>query len=302
MWSNSDKVRPMARLLPALCAAVVLLIFPSCSSHKEKETDLLTFPLRGEVVGIDTAKGVVTVSHHEIPNYMAAMTMPFRVKNHALLNGVHVGDSVHATLAVSRVESWLETLTVLGPGVAPRTLSADELLMQKVFRTGEPIPDESLVNQDNRPVRFSQYRGQVLVVTFIYTRCPLPDFCIRMSNNFSKLQQSLDADPALKGKWHLLSISFDPKNDRPEVLKRYGLSYGADFASWELATDPDTSGPTVSRIADGFGLMYAPDGGLFSHNLRTAIIAGDGTLTKVISGNDWSPDEVAGEVREMVMR
>jgi len=109
------------------------------------------------------------------------------------------------------------------------------------------------MNQDGREIRFSQFHGKAIAVTFIYTRCPLPDFCIRMSTHFAALQKALENDPSMNGRWHLLSISFDAKFDRPAVLKRYAESYGADAAAWDFLTDPDTSGERVRRIADGLG-------------------------------------------------
>ena len=283
-------------LLAAMATSII-----ACSKKEEKQTDIATFPLRGQVVDIDTAGRTVTISHHDIPNYMRAMTMPFKVKNPTLLNSVAVGDSVLATLAVSRVESWLETLTVLGPGVSARTLSAQDLVQEKLFSVGETFPDEALLNQDSRTIRFNDYRGKVLAITFIYTRCPLPDYCIRMSSHFAAIQKALGADESLNGKWHLLTVSFDPKVDRPEVLQRYARSYGADFRTWDFATDPDTAGSTIMRIAEGLGLMYAEDEGLFDHNLRTAIVDRDGTLVEVIKGNEWTPEEVAARMKGLIL-
>ncbi|HXG37150.1 MAG TPA: SCO family protein, partial [Bacteroidota bacterium] len=225
-------------------AVVVLVSLGGCSKNEEKktarttqaggQTDLVTFPLKGEVVAIDTAKLRVTIAHEEIPDYMKAMTMPFKVKDPGLLKNIQVGDSVQGTLAVSRTESWLETLAVVGSDQEKQALTADEIQFHRLFKEGEPLPDFSFVNQDGKRVRFSDFRGKVLAFTLIYTRCPLPDFCIRMSEYFSRIQRALSKDPSLRGKWHLLSISFDPQNDTPEVLKKYGKNYGADFSTWDF--------------------------------------------------------------------
>ena len=274
-----------------------LLLGLGCA--KNRETDLVTFPLRGEIVRIDSAKLTVTVSHQAIPNYMNAMTMPFKVHDAGLLRPLAVGDSIQATLAVSRTESWLEGIAVVGKGETPAPLSADQIITARVFKTGEPFPDVSLINQDGKTVRLSSFRGTVLALTFIYTRCPLPDFCIRMSNQFARIQKSLKGDGAMIGKWHLLSVSFDPKFDRPAVLKRYAAEYGADFSTWDFVTDPDTSGPVIRRLADGLGLEYSEDEGLIDHNLRTVIIDGEGKLVKVFTGNEWKPEDVAAEIRKL---
>ncbi len=283
------------RILPLIFFLAILA--PGCA--KVTSTDLVTFPLRGEVVRIDSTLLRLTVSHQAIPNYMNAMTMPFKVHDAGVLRGLAVGDSIQATLAVSRTESWLEKITVVGKGETPPTLTADQIITARVFRTGEPFPDESLLNQDGKRISLSAFRGKVVALTFIYTRCPLPDFCIRMSNQFARIQKTLQGDGTLAGKWHLLSVSFDPKFDRPAVLKRYAGEYGADFSTWDFLTDPDTLGPVIRRLADGLGLEYSEDEGLIDHNLRTVIIAPDGTLQKVITGNEWKPEEVAAEIRRL---
>ncbi|HEX9007619.1 MAG TPA: SCO family protein, partial [Bacteroidota bacterium] len=205
---------------------------------------------------------------------------------------VAVGDSVGATLAVSRTESWLEALAVLGPGETPAALPADQVKLARVLREGEEVPDAAFLNQDGGTVHISDFRGKSLALTFIYTRCPLPDFCIRMSQQFADIQKILQGNRALEGKWHLLSISFDPGFDRPAVLKSYGRNYGADFRNWDFLTDPDAGGATLIRFAEPFGLSYEPSEGLFEHNLRTAFIDKGGRLVRLINGNEWKAVEV----------
>jgi protein SCO1/2 len=290
-------IRPLSLKIVALLSFTSLLL-GSCGKNEEKQTDLVTFPLRGEVVGIDTARHVVTIAHEAIPNYMNAMVMPFKVKDLALLRDIAIGDSVGATLAISRTESWLETLHLLRKGEKVEATPAEEIEFRHLFHEGEPLPDATFVNQDGASVRLSDFNGKVIVLTFIYTRCPLPDFCIRMSEHFRKLQKLLGGESALSGKWHLFSVSFDPKYDRPPVLKQYGRNYGADFSTWDFVTDPDTSGQTLQRFAEGFGLTYVPEEGTFTHNLRTAILDKNGKLVKVIVGNEWKPEEVIKDMRE----
>jgi len=289
--------------LPPILLVWASLLLLSCSKEDEKQTDLVTFPLRGKVVSVDTAKLQVMISHAEIPNYMMAMTMPFKIKDPALLSELEPGDSVQGTLAVSRIESWLETLSIIGKGEAPNVLSAGDVIFKRLFKKGDSLPDETLINQEGHRIRFSDYRGTVLALTFIYTRCPLPEFCIRMSDHFAKLQRSLTRDRSLDGKWHLLTISFDPKFDTPKVLKDYGNTYGADFSTWDFLTDPDSSGQAITQIADGLELTVEDDeGGLIAHNLRTVLIDQQGKLANVIKGNEWTPEEVAAEMREMISR
>lgn len=286
-----------------LFASVTLVAFCilSCSKQEQKQTDLVTFPLKGEVVEIDTAKNRVMIAHEEIPNYMMAMTMPFKVKNPALLKGLQVGDSIRGTLAVSRTESWLETITVIGKGEAPDPQLVAGAITARMLKTGDALPNDAYLNQDGKRIRFTDFTGKAVAVTFIYTRCPLPDYCIRMSTHFAKLQKLLAKERSLDGKWHLLTISFDPKFDAPRVLKEYGKSYNADFATWDFLTDPDTSGRTIMKLADGLGLAYENDeGGLIAHNLRTVLVDAEGRITKVLQGNEWTPEEVAAEIRRLM--
>ncbi len=278
-----------------LTLAISLLFF-SCGKEEIKETDLVTFPLTGKVISIDTTDQRVMIAHDEIPNYMMAMTMPFKVKDRHLLDGVAPGDSVVGTLAVSRTESWLETLQSVGSGEPINTLSADDILLRRLFKTGDRLPDHPLTNQSGRKIRFSDFRGKVVALTFVYTRCPLPDFCIRMSDHFARVQRSLASDRSLRGKWHLVTISFDPKFDTPAVLKSYAETYGADLTTWDFVTD---SLSTIMTLTDGFGLSFADDQGLIAHNLRTAILDREGKLVRVIKGNEWTVDDVVDDMRSL---
>ncbi len=278
---------------------LALLFLSACTQKKEeKTTDLTTFPLRGQVVRVMPNEHRIMISHGEIPNYMPAMTMPFKVKDTTFLTLVHPGDSVLATLAVNRTESWLASISVLGKSQTPKVLSANEILLKELFREGEPIPDVPFVDQDNRTVHLNASKGQVVALTFIYTRCPLPDFCIRMSDNFAKIQKSLKQDASLNGKWHLFSITFDPDFDKPAILKEYGKTYGADFSDWDfLVTDKKS----LQKIADGFDLTYQPDeGGLIAHTLRTVLLDKQGNLVAVLKGNDWSASDVANRIRQLI--
>lgn len=272
----------------------------SCTENEKKSVDLVTFPLRGEVVEIDTARNRLMVAHEEIPNYMMAMTMPFKVKNRALLYDLQVGDTITATLAVSRTESWLETITVVGKGTAEDPQLVAGAIMARMLKVGDTLPNDVYINQDGRRIRFSDFKGKAVALTFIYTRCPLPDYCILMSNNFARVQKLVAKDRSLENKWHLITISFDPRFDSPRVLKEYGKSYGADFTSWDFVTDPDTLGATIMKLADGLGLTYENDeGGLIAHNLRTVILDKEGKIAKVLQGNEWKAEEVADQLRTL---
>ncbi len=280
----------------SLCLSIVIFL-AGCSKKQDNgsTTEIKTFPLKGEVVRIMPDEHRIMIAHQEIPNYMKAMTMPFKVKDTTLLSMVHPGDSVVATLAVSRVESWLETISVLGKGEPPKVLTGNEVLLKKLVMEGQPIPDVEFTNQDGKKIHLSAYKGKVLAFTFIYTRCPLPDFCIRMSDNLSKIEKSLKKDASLNNTWHLFSITFDPDFDKPNILKAYGETYGADFSDWDFLVTDKLS---LQKFADGFDLTYQPDeGGLIAHTLRTIIVDQKGNLVRILKGNDWSPNQIANSIR-----
>jgi protein SCO1 len=287
---------PVQTLSTLLVSLTFLLL--SCSKPEQKPIDLVTFPLKGEVVAIDTVKHKLMVSHEEIPNYMDAMTMPFKVKNLELLKSVQVGDSIQGVLAVSRTESWLETFTVSGRGEPPTTRLTEETILARMFKEGESLPVVELTNQDGNKIHFGDFKGRAFALTFVYTRCPLPDFCIRMSNHFAKIQKLLNKDKSLDGKWHLISISFDPKFDTPKVLKNYGQSYRADLATWDFVTGDQA---TIMKLTNGLGLSLSDDeGGLIAHNLRTVLLDKEGKIAKVIQGNEWTPEEVVDAMKKII--
>jgi protein SCO1/2 len=270
----------------------------SCTRNEDKPTDLVTFPLKGEVVAIDTARKRLTVAHEEIPDYMMAMTMPFKVKDPELLRSVTIGDTIQGVLAVSRTESWLETFTVTGKGEAPSSTLVEGAILARILNEGDALPPVEFTNQDGKKIFLNNFKGRALTLTFIYTRCPLPDFCILMSNHFAKVQKSLSRDKALDGKWHLVTISFDPAFDTPRVLKSYGQSYRADFSTWDFITSDEAS---IRTLADGLGLTLSDDeGGLIAHNLRTVVLNKEGRIAKIIQGNEWKPEEVVDAVRKIV--
>ena len=245
------------------------------------------YDLKGKVVAVNKSDHTATIAHEDIKGYMPAMTMPFKIKSDADLEMLGAGDQVTGTLVVDDVESWVE-ITAIVEG--PVTIS------QNVDVPGEPkpgtdVPDFGLVNQDGKRIHLAQYRGRALALTFIYTRCPMPDQCTLMSNNFAAIDQELQKQPDVYAKTHLLTISFDPEYDSPKVLRSYGASHSGrytdeTFQHWEFATgSPDE----VKGIAQFFGLRYFHDTesgqDQVIHSLRTVLIGPDGKLFKLYRGN-----------------
>ncbi|MDX6288406.1 MAG: hypothetical protein QOH42_205 [Blastocatellia bacterium] len=259
------------------------------------------YPIKGKVVAVDTNDRTITISHDDIVGYMPAMTMPFKIKNDADLQMVKPGDQVTGTLVVDDLSSWVEIASIV-EGAPP--------ILQNVDVPGEPkpgteVPDFGLVNQDGKRIHLSQYRGKTLLLTFVYTRCPQPDQCTLMSNNFAAIDQALQKQPETYDKTHLLTISFDPDYDTPKVLRSYGASHTGrysdeTFQHWEFASGTKDE---VKGVAQFFGLRYYHDTESNDeeviHSMRTAIVGADGKVFKLYRGNDWKPDEILGELRSL---
>ncbi|MFY9611460.1 MAG: copper-binding protein [Blastocatellia bacterium] len=258
------------------------------------------YPVKGKVVNVDKRGSAVTVAHEAIPGYMDAMTMPFKLKDPALLDVMADGDRLQAMLVVSGTRSWLEEVVVVREEADTNMNSAGSLEP----RPGDDVPDFALVNQDGKRITVRQYRGRALVVTFIYTRCPLPDYCPLMTAHFGDLEKALATEPALYAKTHLLSITVDPEYDTPQVLRKYGakeMTGGEEtrqppFAHWELATG---SKEQVKAVATYFGMQYWREGDQIIHSLRTAVIGPDGNLVKLYPGNEWKPEDILSELHRI---
>lgn len=278
-----------------------VLFFAACGKTEQAKIaspDARHFTLKGKVIAVDKAKKKVTVAHEAIPNYMDAMTMEFPVRDDFVLKDLTKDADIRADLIVDKDSFWLENFAITA---APNPNQTAPPVNENFVQIGSVVPDFTLTNQDGKQISLKDFRGKALAITFIYTRCPLPDYCILMSKNFSDLANQLRDAPDVKDKIRLLSISFDPENDTPQKLKEYGLGYlgkGAptDFTVWQLATGTDAQ---VKKIADFFGLRYETDDSdrtQINHSLRTVVIAPDGKVQKVFSGNDWTTDELLKEL------
>jgi protein SCO1/2 len=259
--------------------------------------------LKGKVVTVEKDKHLVTIAHEDIKDYMSAMTMPFTVRDDWVFEVLVPGDQVTATLIVDGTQSWLEDLVITKESADTTSPVTGESIGPK---PGDEVPDYRLINQDGKAIRIHDYKGKALLLTFIYTRCQMPDQCTLMSNNFAEIDKELQKQPELMGKTHLLSISFDPEYDTPKVLRSYGAAYTGKytdetFAHWEFASG---SVDEVKGIAQFFGLRYYKDSQSAEdqviHSLRTAIIGPDGKIVKVYRGNEWKPSEVLKELQAAV--
>lgn len=290
--------------LSAFCALTLVAVSSVVALNHRNSTatqpaGLKTYEVRGQIRSIDASNKTVRITHDAIPDYMPAMTMPFPVKDDVLLKGLVAGDRVQFELAVTDDDSWIARIERIRTDLPAASATAEQTAMTLQDReaervhVGEIVPDFELTDQDGRVIRFSHYRGKAVVLTFVYTRCPLPNFCPLMSKNFSQLEERLSQE--FTNRYQLLSVSMDPDFDTPEVLKNYAARYNANAADWTFATgDADQ----IKFVAGLTGLYYTNENGIISHDLRTALIGPDGRLVHLWKSNVWTPYEVQRMVRE----
>jgi protein SCO1/2 len=275
---------------------MLLCLTFACTQSKPKE--VRQYPIEGKVISVQATKKEITLQHKEIPGYMKSMTMPFQVQDEWVFGVAQPGDELRGTLAVETERSYIHGVSINQAKAADDASSTSKLRIPEV---GEQAPDFRFVDQDGKPVRLRQFRGRPVLLTFIYTRCPLPDYCIRMSGNFTQVAGELKrSDPGVYRQLQLLSISIDPDYDKPAVLKRYGRSYASEvdpnFVHWKFVSGTETE---TRRAAEFFGLTYVPEGGQIVHSLRTVLLAPDGRIAAQFPGNDWRPAEVESELRKL---
>ena len=228
--------------------------------------------------------------------------MDFPIREDWVWEDLNPGADVFAELVVEADGYWLEKIAI---SALPNPNQTPLPVREDVAQTGNIVPDFTLTNQDGKRISTKDFRGKALAITFIYSRCPLPTYCILMSKNFSDLANQLNANAELKDKIRLLSVSFDPQTDTPTKLKEYGQGYlgkdaKPDFTVWQLATGTDKE---VKAVADFFGLRYEIDENdktQFNHSLRTIVVTPDGKVQKVFAGNEWTPNDLLRELQATI--
>jgi protein SCO1/2 len=283
-----------------ICVALASLL-GSIACRKPAPTGK-RYEIRGKVLAVDKTTRTATIAHEDIQGFMPAMTMEFRVKDDAMLEIIGPGDQIAGTLVVDGIASWIDQLTVTKEGVADADAKPAEGLGPKL---GTEVPDFRLMNQDGQQIHLGQYRGKALALTFIYTRCPLPEYCTLMSNNFHVLDNALQQSADLYAKTHLLTITIDPEYDKPEVLRSYGAAHTERYANekfdhWEFATG---TAEEVRGVATFFGMRYFHDNDTgvdeIVHSLVTAVVGPDGKVFKLYRENQWKPEEILADLKSL---
>ena len=286
---------------------LAIIAFTGCHSATTAEqpvsasSPFKVYKLRGIVVSTNAATGEVTLDHDAIPGFMDAMTMPYKLKNPGILSELHHGDVLTADLFVSQgadADVYLDHIDIIAQGKPDYRPT----VIYHVPAPGDKVPDFKLRNQDGREIHLDQFHGKTLLLTFIYTRCPLPNFCPLVTHNFAVINSQLAADPAIYAKTHLLCVSFDPDHDTPARLRAYGAAYigsGAKnaFAHWDFAVP---SKPELLEMAKYFdvGITHGANDTI-THTLSTTLIGPHGKVAQFYPGNEWTPQQVLTDVKHL---
>lgn len=288
----------------ALAFAAVL----SLTSHGAAQSPAVSrHRVTGMVLDADAARRVFVASIDKIPGVMDAMTMQFEVRDAKELAGVVPGAIVEFTLVAGPAASYVEALRVRRvqnleqDPLAARRLS---LLRQiaggdapKALAVGDAVPDFRLIDQKSQPVSLSEFRGKVVAINFMYTTCQLPDFCLRLVNHFNVVQKQLSA--ALGRDLILLTITFDPLRDTPDVLARYASQWQPVSGAWRFLTGEAAD---IRRVLDLFGVVAFPNEGLMDHSLHTVFVDRRGRLAANLEGNQYSADQLVSLARTLVRK
>lgn len=289
---RTGRVKPMRVLLDFLrvgaAGALLAATAAGCARGREYE-------LRGQVLAVDESRQEVTIRHEDIRGFMPGMTMPFKVKPGTLVRDRKPGELIRATLVVQDSDAYVRS--IVSTGYAP--LDGPPPPPRVTFlEAGATIPDATFVDQSGATRTLAAWRGRTLALTFIYTRCPIPDFCPRMDRQFAEVQRAVLTDASWRDTVHLISISFDPSFDTPAVLAAHARALGADPAVWTFLTGTKE---TITAFGAPLGVTLVPDTSHpqeIVHNLRTAVIDAEGRLVRIFSGSDWTPDELLDAIRK----
>jgi protein SCO1/2 len=286
--------------VPGVCALAVIL-FTAVNSWASQK-----YEVTGVVVQVDRHNQTLSVSCKEIPGYMDAMVMPFQVRDPKMLEGLEPGLNIDFLLVVDKDSSFAENIHVhpfesleLDPTEARRYKLMEQAMAARsaieTLHVGQAVPDFSLTDQNRRRVLLSQFAGKVVAITFIYTRCPRPDYCVRLSNNFGLLQKRFQK--RMGQDLILLSIVIDPSHDQPETLANYARTWKADARNWHFLTGSLTD---IQKLCLKFDMAFYPDEALLVHSFHTVIIDRHGKLAANLEGNDFSAQQL-GDLVQTVM-
>jgi protein SCO1/2 len=285
---------PQLRFL--LMLAFACAVIGGCQSSRK------TYPVKGQILARNDSAGQITLDNEDIPGFMPAMTMIFPVKDAHGLQQIQPGDKISAVVVVEKGGSsyWLEHITTTDRS-GRRLFSAPK--RSRELLPNQKLPDVPLINQDGKTLHFADFRGQAVLLTFIYTRCPFPDFCPLISSRFAQIHNTLAQTPSVYKNTHLVSVSLDPGYDTPPVLRKYGIPYlrgdTSGFAHWDFVS----TGPgDLRKLASAFGLQYFEQNNQITHSLSTILLAPDGTVKQIWPGSEWKTSEAVAALKDAAVQ
>ena len=266
----------------------------------ESTNILRSFLARGVIRELPADGQTLVVRHEDIPGFMPKMTMAFNVRDTNELRGLAKGDAITFRVRATADESWIEAIRRSGPADAWAAASADpspsSLLHVAQLKPGDVLPDAELLDEAGRTIKLSDFKGNAVAFTFLFTRCPLPDYCPRMNQHFNRARQLLQQQAGGPTNWQFLSISFDAEFDKPGVLTRYAYSYrGRNTDRWLFAAAPPAAMTSMASLLD---FRFANEGGSFLHNLRTVVIDSQRRVHRQFDGNKWKAEDLAEALAE----
>lgn len=286
----------MTLVLGLVCSALALT---GCNRSEPVDAKARIFQVRGIVRGFAPDRSTVDVLHEDIPGFMPSMTMPFTVKEEKEIAELKLGDAIQFRMIVTEKDLFLDQVRKIAATdvriKAPSPAASAAPRAAERLKEGEIVPFFGLTNQDSLRITAETFRRHPFVLTFVFTRCPVPNFCPRLSHNFAELQNAIKANPALAGT-RLLSVTLDPAFDTPAILKKYAEYQQADPAVWTFATGEQAQ---IDNLTQSFGVYVQPEAGTISHGLATALIGPDGSVIRIWRGNSWQPVEVIAELRKL---
>jgi len=296
---NVRRYTKTVRLFHPLSIALVCVVATSCSKTPEGRE----YTLQGQILTVNADHTEANIKHEDIKGFMPAMTMPYHVREAREFADLKPGDLITSTLVVVSNDAYLKNVKKVGDAPlekAPEDIAKEYPAVEQM-KPGDAVANAAFLDQDGKKRDFASFRGSTAVVTFIYTRCPMPTFCPLMDRHFAAIQKQIAADPGLKNV-HLVSVSFDPETDTPAVLKTHARELGADPGIWTFLTgDRDE----VDRFGRQFGVVITREDNAardITHNLRTVIVDPKGALVKSYVGNEWTPDQIVTDLRSVAGR
>ncbi|MDF1738977.1 MAG: SCO family protein [Verrucomicrobiales bacterium] len=286
-------------LLPVLpLVTLIVILFSGCGRNEgaaDNEAEETVYPVRGVVQKRMDDPSMLLIDHEEIPGFMPRMVMPFRVLDPSLFDGLEPGMEVTLDFHVTETDSWATNVVATGER-GPITLE-ERADSSKLLGVGDELPDYEFVDETGKAVRFSDFRGMPVAVTFVFSRCPVPEYCPRMMNHFATVREKLDADPEAPKSYRLLTISFDSEHDSSEIMKTWGAGYGHKAGqSWSLLSTPESE--VIDSIASRVGLRFGESNGTLQHNLRTLVLDRDGVIRALYTDETWSVDDLILEIKK----